>query len=87
MLPIHELRRNDNFLGILTDKYRLGLNPDKLGNLKSYMHFRKVQNSDKKDLIDRDEALTSFNFLDEISNDPIKNSWSIHLDNTKTLVS
>jgi len=51
------------------------------------MHFRKVQNSDKKDLIDRDEALSSFNFLDEISDDPIKNSWSIHLDNTKTLVS
>ena len=71
------MRRNDNFVG---------LNPDKLANLKSFMHFRRVQNNEKRDLIERDEALTSFNFLDDLSGDPIKNSWSIQLDNTKTLV-
>jgi len=64
----------------------IGLNSDKLSNLKSFMHFRKVQNTDKKDLIERDEAFTNFNFLDDLNSDPIKNSWSIQLDNNKTLV-
>jgi radial spoke head protein 9 len=63
MLPINELRRNDTYSG---------LNPEDLKSLKKFCHFRKVQNKDKKDLIDMGEAIFNFGFLDSIDQDPIK---------------
>jgi len=78
MLPIHEMRRNDNFQGLKNND---------LGNLGKYMHFRDVMSQEKKEFIQRDDAIFSFNFLDSIDKDNVKGSWSLQLDSTKTISS
>jgi len=76
MLPIHEIRRNDNFLGLKSNE---------LNNLSKFMHFRNVTTQVKKDLIEMDEAIFKFNFLDSLDLDDVKGSWSVQLDSTKTI--
>lgn len=76
MLPITELRRNDLFEG---------LNSEELDKMEKYVHFRPVENQAKKDKIAMGKAIFDFDFLDSISDDPIKGSWSIHVDSTKTI--
>jgi radial spoke head protein 9 len=75
MLPINELRRNDLFEG---------LNSEDLDKKEKYVHFRPVENQEKKDKIAMGKAVFDFDFLDSIADDPIKDSWTIHLDSTKT---
>ena len=75
MLPINELRRNDLFEG---------LSSEDLDKKEKYVHFRPVENQEKKDKIAMGKAVFDFDFLDSIADDPIKDSWSIHLDSTKT---
>jgi len=62
------------------------LEPTRINDLNSYLHFRKVQNKEKQDLIERDEAITKFNFLDCIKDDQVKNSWALQVDTTQTTV-
>ena len=76
MLPINELRRNDLFEG---------LNSEDLDKKEKYVHFRPVENQEKKDKIVMGKAIFDFEFLDSITDDPIKDSWSIHVDSTKTI--
>ena len=75
MMPINELRRNDLFEG---------LNSEDLNKKEKYVHFRPVENQEKKDKIAMGKAVLDFEFLDSIADDPIKDSWSIHVDSTKT---
>ena len=75
MMPINELRRNDLFEG---------LNSEDLNKKEKYVHFRPVENQEKKDKIAMGKAVLDFEFLDSIIDDPIKDSWSIHVDSTKT---
>ena len=75
MMPINELRRNDLFEGI---------NSEDLEKKEKYVHFRPVENQEKKDKIAMGKAVLDFEFLDSIADDPIKDSWSIHVDSTKT---
>ena len=77
MKPTHEIRKNIEFEWIKSDA---------ITNIKSYCHFRKVMDQEKKDLIDREDALSDPNFLDEISKDLPKSSWALVLDHTKTIV-
>ena len=76
MLPINELRRNDLFEG---------LSSDDLDKKEKYVHLRPVENQEKKDKIAMGKAVFDFDFLDSIADDPIKQSWSIHVDSTKTV--
>ena len=78
MMPINELRRNDLFEG---------LNSEDLDKKDKYVHFRPVENQEKKDKIDMGKAVLDFEFLDSIVDDPIKDSWSIHVDSTRTISS
>ena len=78
MMPINELRRNDLFEGI---------NSDDLDKKEKYAHFRPVENQEKKDKIAMGKAVLDFEFLDSIADDPIKDSWSIHVDSTRTVSS
>ncbi len=78
MMPINELRRNDLFEG---------LNSEDLDKKEKYVHFRPVENQEKKDKIAMGKAVFDFDFLDSIADDPIKDSWSIHVDSTKTISS
>ena len=75
MLPINEIRRNDLFEGI---------NSEDLGKIEKYLHFRPVENQEKIDKINMGKAVFDFDFLDSISDDPIKDTWSIQLDSNKT---
>ena len=75
MLPINELRRNDLFEG---------LSSEELGKKENYVHGRTVENKEKKDKIAMGKAVFDFDFLDSIANDPVKDSWSIHLDSTNS---
>ena len=76
ILPITEIRRNDLFEG---------LSSDDLDKKEKYVHLRPVENQEKKDKIDMGNAVLDFDFLDCIKDDPIKDSWSIHLDNAKSI--
>ena len=78
MLPINELRRNDLFEG---------LSSEDLDKKEKYAHFRPVENQEKKDKIAMGKAVFDFDFLDSIADDPIKDSWTIHTDSTKTICS
>ena len=78
MLPINEIRRNDLFEGI---------NSEDLGKIEKYLHFRPVENQEKIDKINMGKAVFDFDFLDSISDDSIKDTWSIQLDSTKTTCS
>ena len=75
MLPINELRRNDLFEG---------LSSEDLDKKEKYVHFRPVENQEKKDKISMGKAVFDFDFLDSIADDPIKDSWTIHVDSTRT---
>ena len=75
MLPINEMRRNDLLEGISSED---------LDKKEKYVHFRPVENNEKKDKIAMGKAVFDFDFLDSISDDPIKDSWSLHLDSTRT---
>ena len=78
MLPINELRRNDLFEG---------LSSEDLDKKEKYVHLRTVEKQEKKDKIAMGKAVFDFDFLDSIADDPIKDSWSIHVDSTKTISS
>lgn len=58
MTPIKEVRKNEGFRG---------LKKDNAFKLESYLHFRKPLSKEKKDLIDRDDAIYNNAFLDDIS--------------------
>ena len=75
MLPINELRRNDLFEG---------LSSEDLDKKEKYVHFRPVEDKEKKDKIAMGKAVFDFEFLDSISDDPIKDTWSLHLDSSRT---
>lgn len=57
LIPIHELRRNDNFKG---------LKPEELKNINKYSHFRKLTQEDKKINIEKDEAIFRNDILDDL---------------------
>ena len=71
MTPIKEVRRNEAFRG---------LKKDTVFSLDSYLHFRKPQTKDKKEQLERDEAIYNHSFLDEINSDLPKGSWNIIRD-------
>ena len=76
MLPSKELRRNDLFEG---------LNYDEIDKLEKYAHLRPVENQAKKDKIAMDRAVFDFDFLDTLNDDPIKGSWTIMTDSSKSI--
>ena len=76
MLPIGELRRNDLFEG---------LSSQDLDKSEKYVHLRPVENQEKKDKIEMGKAVFDFDFLDSINEDPIKGSWSIQVDEMKSV--
>lgn len=59
-----------------------GLKRDEAFQLNGWVHFRPVQNQKQKDLIARQEAVFSDNFLDEVCDDKPNFCWSIIKDTT-----
>ena len=75
MLPITELRRNDLFEG---------LSSEELDKKENYVHLRPVEDQEKIDKIEMGKAIFDFDFLDCINDDPIKDSWSLHVDEMRS---
>lgn len=71
MTESHEVERNVAFRGIPRDR---------CFDLAFYSHFRNVQSDDKKELLLRDDAVFEPSFLDEVSQDLPKGTWSIQKD-------
>lgn len=63
MIPIGELRPNDNFKG---------LDEQQLCSLANYFHFRPPITEEKIETIKRGDAILNFNFLDDLSQDKKK---------------
>lgn len=68
----HEVARNEAFRGLPLDQ---------VFALQSYSNFRNVQNRDKKDGLEKDDAIFQSNFLDDLSADkPPHGSWCLQKD-------
>jgi len=67
----HEVRRNEAFKGLKKeDAFSLGC----------YSHFRNVQQKEKRDGIEKDDAIFKANFLDDPALDQPVGQWSIQKD-------
>ena len=64
----HEVERDEKFKG---------LSSENIDNIDFYSHFRVVQDMEKRELLDADEAIFRANFLDDLSADKPKGCWSI----------
>jgi radial spoke head protein 9 len=69
--PAHELTRNKAFEGLARKE---------VGNIRRYLHFRNVQSTEKRDQLDTDDALFTYDFLDLIEKDVPVGSWSLQVD-------
>jgi radial spoke head protein 9 len=77
LTPLHEVRKNEAFKGLTHDNAFLE---------ESYLHFRSAQTKEKKELIQKDDAIFRQDFLESIAQDDIKGSWSVQPDTTRTQV-
>ena len=77
LIPIHELRRNDNFKGLKSVE---------LKDITKYSHFRKITQPEKKENIEKDEAIFRFDILDDLNKGKYKNTWTFQLDSTGNIV-
>lgn len=76
MTPGGDLTRNKNFEGLSV----VGLR-----EMKNYGHFRPVELAEKREMIDRGDALNMMDFFDPIEKDTPKGSWSLVVDASGTL--
>jgi hypothetical protein len=72
--PLHQVIFNEAFKG---------LKPEAAFELSGWKHFRKSECSDQKELIARQEAFYSTDFLDPISGDMPNQVWSVQRDTTQ----
>lgn len=66
LIPIHELRRNENFKG---------LKMEELKNITKYSHFRKPTQLDKIMNIEKEEAIFRTDILDDLNKDNFKSKY------------
>mmetsp|Transcript_17075 Transcript_17075/g.16940 ORF Transcript_17075/g.16940 Transcript_17075/m.16940 type:complete len:117 (+) Transcript_17075:529-879(+) len=76
MTPSHELIRNKAFEGLSRQDIR---------DIKKYFHFRNVQLPEKREQLDRDDALFTYDFLDPVEKDLPKGTWSLQVDHSGNL--
>jgi radial spoke head protein 9 len=76
MTPAHELARNKAFEGLTSHTIK---------DIKHYFHFRNVQYQEKREQLDRDDALFTHDFFDGIEKDLPKGCWSLQVDHSNTL--
>lgn len=66
LIPIHELRRNDNYKG---------LKKEELTCISKYSHFRKPTQQEKLDIIEKDEAIFRTDILDDLDKGNLKSKF------------
>jgi len=62
-----------------------GLSVEDACDLANWQHFREVEQTAKKELIARNQAIYNSGFLDSIAEDMPKQSWSIVMDSSATV--
>lgn len=68
LTPAHEVERNEAFQGLsLEDCFKL----------TAYSHFRNVQDKEKRENLEADDAIFNSNFLDDVAGDMPKGCWSL----------
>lgn len=68
MTSAHEVHRNESFAGLsAADAFKL----------TAYSHFRNCQQKEKKENLEKDDAIFQKNFLDDITADKPNGVWSI----------
>jgi hypothetical protein len=77
LLSIHEIRKNDTFKG---------LEPEELLDIKNFHYFRAITTQKRKKIIESDEAIFRFDFLDCVDEDSVNGCWSLQIDPTKEIV-
>ena len=72
LTPAHEVARNEAFRGLaLSDAF----------SLTAYSHFRNVQGREKRESLEKDDAIFQSNFLDDLTSDkPPHGSWALQKD-------
>lgn len=70
---------------VLVNEAFRGLSREEAFSLNGWVHFREVHNKKQKDLIARQEAVFSNDFLDEVSADKPNFCWSIIKDTTQAV--
>ena len=75
LTPSHEVRRGGAFSG---------LKGDELVDLGKYYHFRNVQTQEKKEKLEREDAVFMPDFLDSVVDDSPQGSWSLQVDSSRT---
>lgn len=73
MTTSHEVARNEAFKGLPADQ---------AFQLTSYSHFRNVQQKEKKEGLEKDDAIFQKTFLDDILVDKPVGQWSVQKDQT-----
>lgn len=69
--PLQEIRKNEGFRGLpKSDAF----------SLEHYQHFRPIQQKEKLQILEREEAVYNDNILDDITLDYPKNCWSLVKD-------
>eukprot|EP00347_Sterkiella_histriomuscorum_P023716 403333631 len=77
MTPTHQVRRNEAFRGLPNAQAH---------ELRSYLHFRNVQDSDLKQELDKPSAPFNPRFLEAIPEDSPVGVWTIQADGSNTTV-
>jgi radial spoke head protein 9 len=67
----HEVQRNEAFKGLTREE---------AFKIEFYSHFRNVQSREKKEGLEKDDAIFQRNFLDDIAQDKPNGAWSIVKD-------
>ena len=70
---------------VLCNEAFRGLSREAAFSLNGWVHFRPVQNQKQKDMIARQEAVFSEDFLDEVCADKPNLCWSVIKDTTTTV--
>jgi len=60
LTPNHEIRPNQTFKGLSIQEGK---------KLSNYQHFRNVQSKEKKEFIEKGDAIFHFDFLDPLTDD------------------
>ncbi len=73
MTTSHEVARNEAFRGLpAADAF----------TLQSYSHFRNVQSKEKKEGLEKDDAIFQKSFLDEVTADKPNGCWGVQKDSS-----
>lgn len=62
-----------------------GLHPTEAAKLRNYLHFREPVNLRNKSILEMSELNPALDFLDPLSEDILKGSWSLQLDRGGTV--